>query len=53
MRAALAESLTVPAPHHTHPVRFVWLRDPARRTALLDAMAQAWRADPTGDERRP
>ena len=53
MRAALAESLTAPAPHHTHPVRFVWLRDPARRTALLDAMAQAWRADLTGDEKTP
>jgi coenzyme F420-0:L-glutamate ligase/coenzyme F420-1:gamma-L-glutamate ligase len=53
MRAALAEALTAPAPHHTHPVRFVWLRDPARRTALLDTMAQAWRADLTGDEKTP
>jgi coenzyme F420-0:L-glutamate ligase/coenzyme F420-1:gamma-L-glutamate ligase len=30
-------------------VRFVWLRDPARRTALLDAMAAAWREDLTAD----
>ncbi|MFT4201159.1 coenzyme F420-0:L-glutamate ligase [Gordonia sp. (in: high G+C Gram-positive bacteria)] len=53
MRAALAEALTAPAPHHTHPVRFVWLRDPARRTALLDAMGQAWRTDLRGDEKTP
>lgn len=51
MRAALAEALTAPAPHHTHPVRFVWLRDQARRVALLDAMAQAWRTDLRGDDK--
>ncbi|MFT3900587.1 MAG: coenzyme F420-0:L-glutamate ligase [Gordonia sp. (in: high G+C Gram-positive bacteria)] len=53
MRAALAEALTAPAPHHTHPVRFVWLRDRQRRTALLDAMGEAWRADLRGDEKTP
>lgn len=53
MRAALAEALTAPAPHHTHPVRFVWLRDAARRTALLDAMGDAWRADLTDDAKTP
>lgn len=49
MHAAFAEALTAPAPHHTHPVRFLWVRDPARRRALLDAMADDWRADLTGD----
>ena len=30
-------------------MRFVWVRDHARRRALLDAMARAWRADLTAD----
>ncbi|CAM5385885.1 hypothetical protein TPAU25S_01540 [Tsukamurella paurometabola] len=51
MRAAVAEALAAPAPHHTHPVRFVWVRDRARRAALLDAMKAAWSADLTGDGR--
>lgn len=51
MRAAFAEALTAPAPHHTHPVRFVWVRSASTRTRLLDAMAQAWRADLTADEK--
>ena len=49
IESAVAEALTAPAPHHTRPVRFVWLSDPQRRTALLDRMAQRWRADLTGD----
>ncbi|WP_278263343.1 coenzyme F420-0:L-glutamate ligase [Nocardia sp. AG03] len=49
IRAAVAVGLTAPAPHHTHPVRFVWLRDPAKRAALLEAMADNWRADLTAD----
>ncbi|WOC13413.1 coenzyme F420-0:L-glutamate ligase [Gordonia sp. MP11Mi] len=51
MAAAFADALTAPAPHHTHPVRFLWLRDPARRRALLDAMSEAWRADLDRDEK--
>ena len=49
LRAAVAEALTAPAPHHTRPVRFVWIRDHAVRTHLLDAMKEKWRADLTDD----
>ncbi|WP_328352426.1 coenzyme F420-0:L-glutamate ligase [Mycobacterium sp. NBC_00419] len=48
---AVAEALTAPAPHHTRPVRFVWLQDRGRRITLLDRMKDAWRADLTGDGR--
>lgn len=53
MHAAFADALTAPAPHHTHPVRFVWVRSAHRRTALLDAMGQTWRADLDGDAKSP
>ena len=46
---AIAEALTAPAPHHTRPVRFVWLQSAQRRTALLDRMKEQWRADLRGD----
>lgn len=49
IKAAVAEALTAPAPHHTRPARFVWLADPDRRATLLDAMTEAWRADLLGD----
>ncbi|MGQ0718783.1 MAG: coenzyme F420-0:L-glutamate ligase [Pseudonocardiales bacterium] len=45
LRRAVGVALTAPAPHHTRPVRFVWLADRQVRRRLLDAMAQAWRAD--------
>ncbi|HZU48537.1 MAG TPA: coenzyme F420-0:L-glutamate ligase, partial [Mycobacterium sp.] len=38
IEAAVAEALTAPAPHHTRPVRFVWLQTPDLRTRLLDRM---------------
>ncbi|QRP45104.1 coenzyme F420-0:L-glutamate ligase [Amycolatopsis sp. FDAARGOS 1241] len=53
LRRAVASALTAPAPHHTHPVRFVWLRDHGLRTKLLDAMRESWRADLSGDEFTP
>ncbi|MQA14060.1 MAG: coenzyme F420-0:L-glutamate ligase [Pseudonocardiaceae bacterium] len=49
LRRAVGVALTAPAPHHTRPVRFVWLRDPDRRARLLDAMAAAWREDLRAD----
>ncbi|MBY4128727.1 coenzyme F420-0:L-glutamate ligase [Rhodococcus fascians] len=45
IRAAVADALTAPAPHHTHPVRFVWVRTPALRRRLLETMREQWRAD--------
>ena len=49
IESAVAEALTAPAPHHTRPVRFVWLTDSGRRIELLDQMQQAWRADLAAD----
>ncbi|MGW0036539.1 coenzyme F420-0:L-glutamate ligase [Gordonia sp. NPDC003376] len=49
IRAACADALTAPAPHHTHPVRFVWVRDGRRRRTLLDTMAAQWRTDLAAD----
>ncbi len=49
IEAATAEALTAPAPHHTRPVRFVWLRDPEVRRGLLDRMQDKWRSDLSRD----
>ena len=51
VRRAVGVALTAPAPHHSTPFRFGWVRDPARRAALLDAMADRWRADLEADGR--
>jgi len=45
IRRAIATALTAPAPHHSEPWRFVILSSAAARTALLDAMREAWTAD--------
>ncbi|MGO1057364.1 coenzyme F420-0:L-glutamate ligase [Crossiella sp. CA198] len=49
VRRAVGVALTAPAPHHTHPVRFVWLRDRALRAKLLDGMREQWRTDLRAD----
>ncbi len=49
VRRAVGSALTAPAPHHTRPVRFGWLRTRDQRTTLLEAMREAWRADLIGD----
>lgn len=51
VEGAVAEALTAPAPHHTRPVRFVWLKDHTRRTELLNRMKEKWRADLIADGR--
>jgi coenzyme F420-0:L-glutamate ligase/coenzyme F420-1:gamma-L-glutamate ligase len=53
LRAAVADALTAPAPHHTHPVRFLWLRDRATRERLLTRMREAWREDLESDSFTP
>jgi coenzyme F420-0:L-glutamate ligase/coenzyme F420-1:gamma-L-glutamate ligase len=45
VRRAVATALTAPAPHHSEPWRFVLLGTAQARTALLDAMLEAWIAD--------
>jgi coenzyme F420-0:L-glutamate ligase/coenzyme F420-1:gamma-L-glutamate ligase len=49
VRRAIATALTAPAPHHSEPWRFAVLESAAARTALLDAMREAWTADLSGD----
>ncbi|MFF0816542.1 coenzyme F420-0:L-glutamate ligase [Rhodococcus sp. NPDC003318] len=49
IRNSIADALTAPAPHHTRPVRFVWLRTAQARDRLLRAMRERWRADLTAD----
>lgn len=53
LRRAVGVALTAPAPHHSTPFRFGWVRSPQRRAALLDAMADRWRADLEADGRPP
>ncbi len=50
LRRAVGTALTAPAPHHTKPVRFVWLREEGLRHKLLDAMKASWRTDLEGDD---
>ncbi|MFD2156980.1 coenzyme F420-0:L-glutamate ligase [Rhodococcus jostii] len=49
VRASIADALTAPAPHHTRPVRFVWIRTRDVRDALLSRMGEQWRTDLASD----
>ena len=53
IESAVGEALTAPAPHHTRPVRFAWVRDEGVRRRLLDGMKDSWRADLLGDGLSP
>ncbi|NDV07622.1 coenzyme F420-0:L-glutamate ligase [Rhodococcus sp. IEGM 248] len=53
VRASIADALTAPAPHHTRPVRFVWVRTREVRDALLTGLRDRWRADLTADGHGP
>ncbi len=47
LASCVSVALTAPAPHHTHPVRFVHLA--RHRDALLAAMQAEWEADLAAD----
>ncbi|MEV0946027.1 coenzyme F420-0:L-glutamate ligase [Rhodococcus sp. NPDC049939] len=49
IRASISQALTAPAPHHTRPVRFVWVRTRDVRNDLLARMREQWRADLASD----
>jgi coenzyme F420-0:L-glutamate ligase / coenzyme F420-1:gamma-L-glutamate ligase len=49
VRRAIAAAVTAPAPHHSEPWRFAVVESQQARTALLDAMLEAWKADLRGD----
>ncbi|TQC45573.1 coenzyme F420-0:L-glutamate ligase [Rhodococcus sp. WS4] len=49
VRASIADALTAPAPHHTRPVRFVWIRTRDVRDVLLSRMGEQWRTDLASD----
>jgi coenzyme F420-0:L-glutamate ligase/coenzyme F420-1:gamma-L-glutamate ligase len=42
---AVEAAVAAPAPHHSEPWRFLVLRTPSLRAALLDAMTVQWRND--------
>jgi coenzyme F420-0:L-glutamate ligase/coenzyme F420-1:gamma-L-glutamate ligase len=49
LRRAVGAALNAPAPHHTAPARFVWVRSHETRERLLGAMREAWLADLAAD----
>jgi coenzyme F420-0:L-glutamate ligase / coenzyme F420-1:gamma-L-glutamate ligase len=51
LRRAVGVALTAPAPHHSTPFRFGWVRSAQRRAQLLDALAVRWRAHLEADGR--
>jgi coenzyme F420-0:L-glutamate ligase/coenzyme F420-1:gamma-L-glutamate ligase len=51
LRRAVGVALTAPAPHHSTPFRFGWVRSAQRRAELLDALAVRWRVHLEADGR--
>jgi coenzyme F420-0:L-glutamate ligase/coenzyme F420-1:gamma-L-glutamate ligase len=49
LRRAVGVALTAPAPHHSTPFRFGWVR--SQRTELLDALAARWHSHLSADGR--
>ena len=49
LRRAVGVAQTAPAPHHSTPFRFGWVR--GKRAELLDAMAARWRSHLEADAR--
>ncbi|AOW94422.1 coenzyme F420-0:L-glutamate ligase [Rhodococcus sp. WMMA185] len=49
IRTSISEALTAPAPHHTRPVRFVWIRTRDVRDELLTRMRELWCRDLASD----
>ena len=49
VREIVAAACLAPAPHHTHPWRFVALRAAEAKQRLAEAMGQAWRRDLEAD----
>ena len=41
----IAAACTAPAPHHSHPWRFIMVESAEKRTALTQEMLRAWRLD--------
>jgi coenzyme F420-0:L-glutamate ligase/coenzyme F420-1:gamma-L-glutamate ligase len=46
---AVGSALNAPAPHHTAPARFVWVRSEEARGRLLEEMRAAWLTDLAAD----
>jgi coenzyme F420-0:L-glutamate ligase / coenzyme F420-1:gamma-L-glutamate ligase len=51
LQRAVGVALTAPAPHHSTPFRFGWVRSAPLRAELLDRLAARWRAHLEADGR--
>jgi coenzyme F420-0:L-glutamate ligase/coenzyme F420-1:gamma-L-glutamate ligase len=51
IRELVALACTAPAPHHSHPARFVHVMTPDARERLADAMSESWLSDLSAEDR--